>query len=80
MPALLTYAAHLVPRQGPPTAPGPLRSAEYLAENHSSNILALVGFFTAAVLVTMALRIYVRKLLLKAVGSDDVVMAVGTVT
>ncbi|KAF4548009.1 Hypothetical protein D9617_33g038730 [Elsinoe fawcettii] len=78
MPALLARAAELVARQGPPPAPGPPRSAEYLAESHASNILGLTGFFTVAVLVTMILRLHVRKTLLKAVGSDDIVMTIAT--
>ncbi|KAF2228225.1 hypothetical protein BDZ85DRAFT_187943 [Elsinoe ampelina] len=72
-------AAQLVARQGPPPTPGPPRSAEYLAESHASNILGLIGFFTVAIIITMILRLYVRKVLLKSVGSDDIVMAVATV-
>jgi len=51
-------------------------STEYNDENNSYGILAFTGVFGVLALISVTLRLYVRKVMLKYVGADDIVMAI----
>jgi hypothetical protein len=59
----------LLPRQAPP--PMPALSPEFLAENHGTRIIIITSVITGVSFLAVFLRVYVRAVMLKTVGSDD---------
>jgi len=59
-------------RQAPP--PLPMISPEFAAEDHGKRILAITGTITGVSLAVVVLRVYVRAVMLKTLGSDDYTM------
>lgn len=46
-------------------------SPEFAAEDHGKRILAITGTITGVSFLVVFLRVYVRAVMLKTVGSDD---------
>ncbi|KAH9882067.1 hypothetical protein J1614_001239 [Plenodomus biglobosus] len=59
---------------GPP--PMPPRSPEYLAENIAPQLMAVEGPLFALSMIVVLMRFYVRGVMLKTFGWDDVMMAI----
>lgn len=59
----------ILPRQTPP--PMPVLSPEFLAENHGTRIIIITSVITGVSFLVVFLRVYVRAVMLKTVGSDD---------
>lgn len=49
----------------------PVLSPEFLAENHGTRIITITAVMTGASGLAVFLRMYVRAVMLKKVGSDD---------
>ena len=60
----------LLPRQVPPPVMAEL-SPEFLAENHGPRIIIITATITGVSFLVVFLRVYVRAVMLKKVGSDD---------
>jgi hypothetical protein len=60
----------LLPRQ-PPPGPMPALSPEFLAENNGPRIIIITSTITGISFLVVFLRVYVRAVMLKTVGSDD---------
>ncbi|PMD44631.1 hypothetical protein L207DRAFT_579565 [Hyaloscypha variabilis F] len=63
----------LLPRQ-PPPGPMPALSPEFLAENNGPRIIIITSTITGISFLVVFLRVYVRAVMLKTVGSDDYTM------
>jgi len=59
----------LLPRQARP--PMPVLSRDFLAEDHGTRIIILTAVITGVSFLVVSLRVYVRAVMLKTVGSDD---------
>jgi hypothetical protein len=59
----------LLPRQARP--PVPVLSRDFLAEDHGTRIIILTAVITGVSFLVVFLRVYVRAVTLKTVGSDD---------
>ena len=59
----------LLPLQPPPLVP--VFSREFLAEDHATRIIIINAVITGVSFLVVSLRVYVRAVMLKSVGSDD---------
>ncbi|KAL1652991.1 hypothetical protein SLS61_004612 [Didymella pomorum] len=57
----------------------PLRSPEYMAENLAAHLLAITISLTALALITVVARFWVRIVILKTFGWDDVMMTISAI-
>ena len=48
---------------------------QYLAQSHATGILTFVGIDAAIALTAVLLRLYVRRVMLRFIGADDICMA-----